>query len=76
MSSGVTLILICTLLFFFFFLLCSEDPSLGVKSELQLLAYTAATATQDSNPLSKARDQTHNLMDTSGIHVCCAQWEF
>ena len=55
-----------------------EVPRLGVKSELHLLAYTTATATSDpshacnlhhsswqcwiSNPLSKARDQTYNLM--------------
>ena len=54
---------------------------LGVKSELQLCAYTTATATQDLNcicdlhhssrqcwipdPLNKARDQTCILMDTS-----------
>ena len=52
-----------------------------VESELQLPAYTTATATQDPshvfdlhhsswqhwilNPLSKARDRTHVLMDTS-----------
>ena len=61
-----------------------EVPRLGVKSELQLLAYTTATATRDMshicnlyhssqqcwilNPLSKARDQTHNLMVASWIH--------
>ena len=60
-------------LFFFFFFL------LGVKSELQLLAYTAATATPGSephlqlhhssqqrrilNPLSETGDQTRVLMD-------------
>ena len=60
-----------------------EVPRLGVESELQLLAYTTATATPDLscvcdlhhssrqcpilNPLSKARDQTHILMDTSQI---------
>ena len=60
-----------------------EVPRLGVKSELQLLAYTAATATQDPrhicnlhhsswqcqilNPLSKARDQNCILMHTSQI---------
>ena len=54
---------------------------LGVKSELQLLAYARATATLDLsrvcdlhhsswqhwilNPLSKARDRTHVLMDPS-----------
>ena len=62
-------------------------PWLGVESELQLLAYTTATATQDLshvwdlyhssqqrrilNPLSKARDQTSILMDTSQIHFRC-----
>ena len=58
-----------------------EAPSLGVKSERQLLAYTTATATQDSSciwvlyhssqqrrilsPLSEARNQTGILVDTS-----------
>ena len=53
-----------------------EIPRLGVKSELQLLAYTAATATQDPgrvctlhhsswqhwipDPLSKARDRLNS----------------
>ena len=57
-----------------------EIPRLGVKSELQLQAYATATATWDLrcicnlyhslqqhqilSPLSKARDQTHILMDT------------
>ena len=65
-----------------------EVPRLGVESELQLLAYTTATATQDPrrvcnlhhsswqhripNPLSKARDQTQNLRIPSRIHFCCA----
>ena len=75
--------------FFFFFLLFElypwhmEDPRLGVESELQLPAYTTATATwvpslicnllhssrqhQILNPLSKARDQTHILMDTGQV---------
>jgi len=62
-----------------------EIPRLGVESELQLLAYATATATRDPshicdhsswqcwipNPLSKTRDQTHILMDTSGIHFHC-----
>ena len=72
--------------FFFFFL----GPNLRhmeveVKWELQLLAYTRATATQDLscvfdlhhssqqrqilNPLSEARDRTHILMDTSRVHI-------
>ena len=60
-----------------------EVPRLGIKSELQLLAYTTTTATPDLShvcdlhyssqqswildPLSKARDQTQILMDTSWI---------
>ena len=64
-----------------------EVPRLGVKSELQLLAYTIATATEDPshicnlhhsswqcqilNPVSEARDRTHNLMDTSRILFHC-----
>ena len=60
-----------------------EVPRLGVKSELQMPAYSTATATQDLshvcdlhhgswqhrvfNPLSEARDQTHVLMDTSRV---------
>ena len=55
-----------------------EIPRLGVKSELQLLAYTAATAMPDPssifglnhisrqcwilNPLNKARDRTRTLV--------------
>ena len=60
-----------------------EVPRLGVKLQLQLLAYVTAIATQDPscvfnlqhsshqrwilNPLNEARDQTHNLMVTSQI---------
>ena len=60
-----------------------EVPRLGVRLELQLLAYATAIATQDPscicdlhhssqqrqilNPLSKARDQTCNLMVPSQI---------
>ena len=62
-----------------------EVPRLGIKSELQLPAY--ATATQEPrcvydlhhssqqhhilNPLSEARNRTHNLMVPSQIHFCC-----
>ena len=64
-----------------------EVPRLGVKSELQLSAYATATAMQYPshicdlhhssrrywilNPMSKARDQTLILMDTSQIHFHC-----
>ena len=60
-----------------------EGPRLGVESELQLLAYTTATATprlsyvcslhcsswqsQILDPLSEARDQSHILVDGSQI---------
>ena len=60
-----------------------EVPSLGVESELQLLAYATATATQDPscvcdlhhrsqqrqilNPQSEARGRTCILMDTSQV---------
>ena len=60
-----------------------EIPRLEVKLELQLLVYTTATAMPDLsyicdlhhssqqcrilNPLSKARDRTHNLMIPSRI---------
>ena len=61
-----------------------EVPRLGVESELQLPTYATATTMQDLshicslhhslqklwilNPLSKARDQTHILMDSSRVH--------
>ena len=60
-----------------------EGPRLGVESKLQLLAYASAAAMLDLshicdlhhslwqhrilNPLGKARDQTHILMDTSQV---------
>ena len=71
-------------LFFFFkwlHLPYMEVPRLGIESELQLQAYTTATATLDPccignlqcslgqcqilNPLSKARDQTRFFMETT-----------
>ena len=63
-----------------------EIPRLGVKLELQLTAYTSATAKWDPNcvcnlhhssqqcgilkPLSEARDRTRVLMDISRVHYC------
>ena len=64
-----------------------EFPRLGVRLELQLLAYTTATATpypnhvcdlylssqqcQIFNPLREGRDRTHDLMVPSQICFCC-----
>ena len=64
-----------------------EVPRLEVESKLYLPAYATATAIPDPscvcdlhhsswqyrilNPLTKARDQTHNLMVPSRIHFCC-----
>ena len=60
-----------------------EVPRIGAESEMQLPAYTTATATQYLsyvcdlhrisrqcwilNPLSEARDATHILMDPSQV---------
>ena len=66
-----------------------EVPRLEVKLELQLPAYTTVTATADPsrvcnhssqqcqilNPLSKARDQTHNLVVPSWIRFRCAMMD-
>ena len=68
-----------------------EVPRLGVQLELQLPAYTTATATSDPrciydlhhsswqhqilNPLSEARGQTHILMDTSRVCTSEPQWK-
>ena len=62
-----------------------QVPRLGVKSELQLVAYTTATAMPDPsrvyslhqsswvlNSMSEARAQTHILLVTSRIPFCCA----
>ena len=63
-----------------------EVHRLGVESELQLPTYATAAVTQNLrticdlhhssrqhqilNPLSKARDQTCILMDTSQVDYC------
>ena len=65
-----------------------EVPRLGVESELQLPAYTTATAMQDPscifdlyhssqqhqilNPTEWGQDQNCNLMDTSWVRFCWA----
>ena len=69
-----------------------EVPRLGVKSELELLAYATATATWDPscicdllhssrqpwilNPLSEAREQTHTSWLLVGFVSTVPQWEF
>ena len=82
--------------FFYFFFLGPhgqhmEVPRLGAKQELQLPAYSTATATQDPrciydlhhsaqqcqilNPLIEARDRTYVLMDTKWFITTEPQWE-
>ena len=86
-----------TALWVFFFLLGlhpwhMEVPRLEVESELQLLAYTTATATQDlscacdlyrssqqhqvPNPLKETRDWTRILMDSSWTTQRELSWVF
>ena len=95
-SPHIPIIVFLLLLFLLLLLFCflgpqpwhMEVPRLGVKSELQLPAYSTATATQDpspicdlrhsswqhwiQNPQTGTRDQTHIFMDTSQICFCCA----
>ena len=68
---------------FYFIVFLGLHPWLGVKQELQLPAYATATAMQDPshiydlrqssqqcqilNPMSKARDRTRVLMDSSRV---------
>ena len=68
-----------------------EVPSLGVELELQLPAYTTATAVQDlsrvcdlyhssrqcqiPDPLSEARDRTYILMHIIGLVSASPQWK-
>ena len=60
-----------------------EVPRLGVESEVQLQAYTTATAMSDLSRICdlhhssqqrriQARDQTRNLMVPGRIHFRCA----
>ena len=69
-----------------------EVPRLEAELELQLLAYTIATATPDlscvcdlchssqqyqiPDPLSKARDRTHIFMDTMDLFPLCHNGNF
>ena len=82
---------LCTFFFFWFFratpMACGSSR-LEIKWELQIPAYTTATATWDlscvcdlrhsslqcqiPNPLSEARDQACTLMDTRQIRFRCA----
>ena len=87
--TSYAVIIICLILYFMFCFLGPhlrhmDVPRLGVESELQLLAYTTATATLDLscvfdlyhssqhlpilNPLSKARDGTPIPVNTSQVH--------
>ena len=92
-STSISYLDLCNYLLFFFCFLGlpqwhMEVPRLGVKSKLQLLAYTTATITwepscirdlhhssrhcQILNPLSGARDWTCNLTVPSQIRFHCA----
>ena len=44
-------------------------PRLRVKLEMHLPVYATATAMPNPNPLSKARDRTLILMDTSWVFI-------
>ena len=80
--------LFCFVCFLGLHLQHTEVPRLGVEWELQLLAYSTATATWDRsqvcnlhhssrqcwilNPLMEARNRTRNLMVPSWICFCYA----
>ena len=84
--SSSTLLLSFIFIFSGLHLWHMEVPKLGVKSELQLPTYTTAMWDPSHfcnlyhsswqcrilNPLSKARDRSHILMDTSQVCYCSA----
>ena len=88
LSVSVSKFLPSFFFFFFFSGLHMEVPGLGVKLELEPLAYTTATATQNLshicnlhhssrqswilNPLSEATDRICILMDTRRTLSCYA----
>ena len=58
----------CWAFFFFFYFLwphlqLMEVPKLGVESKLQLLAYTTATATRESETLLRPTPQFRAMLD-------------
>ena len=83
----IIIIIIIIILLFRAHLWHMGAPRLEVELELQLPAYTTAIATWDPshvcdlyhssqqcwilNPISKARYQTHILMETSCVHLHC-----
>ena len=93
-GSFALLLIVKLCLLFYLILFClglhqwhMEVPRLGVESELQLLAYTTATAMPDQSCicdldlyhsswqrriLNQLSDRTHILMDTNQICFHCA----
>ena len=47
-----------------------EVPRLGVELDLSCRPMPEPQQCQILNPLSEARDRTHVLTDTSGVHYC------
>ena len=47
-----------------------DVPSLGVKLELQLWAYTTATATLDPEPTERGQESNLHPMVTRWVHYC------
>ena len=91
LCAGLIGVLFWLLIFIYLFLLFGATPTAygsshaGVKSELQLPAYTTATTMQDTscicglhhssqqcwilNPVRETRDQAHILLDTSQVQT-------